>query len=314
MEVVGGKIVKDQFREWVLLHGDRYLIAGCILLVSSGAILSLLLSSVIRTTTPLYYLSSGVITGNITLITVVVAITQLVLSRELAPPGQIQDEIEETDEYRQTALNQQNIPTEPSDFLQQLFRQTHQHAHAIETPLLESADRQSEAESNTLITTLPDQCEQAADHLDQADDRLFNVISPILGTNYAEHIQESHRLQTKYDDEHHARLNAALDRLTTDLIGINVADHYFTTMFIKEELAKVSRLLLYVGIPAVAVPIGILIKLTTYTGSVLPQLDLVVLSVLAVMAGLLPLALLTSFVFRIATAAQRVAAIPPFSG
>lgn len=306
--------MKEQIKDWVLIYGDRYVITGCLLLVSSGAVLSLLLNSVIRNTTPLYYLSSGLITGNITLITVVVAITQLVLSRELEAPGQLQDEIEETAEYRQTALDQPDIPTEPSDFLQQLFRQTRQHAQALENPLIESTDRQSGAESNILITGLPDHCEQIADHLEQVDERLFNVISPILGTDYAQYVQESHRLQRKHDEESHERLNGALDRLTTDLIGINVARQYFTTMFVKEELARTSRLLLYIGIPAVAVPVAMLIELTAHTGSVFPQLELVVLSVLTVITGLLPLALLTSFVFRIGTVAQQIAAVTPFKG
>ena len=304
--------MKEQFREWVLIHGNRYVITGCILLVSSGAILSFLLSGVIRNTTPLYYLSSGLITGNITLITVVVSITQLVLSRELAAPGQLQDEIEETAEYRQTVLKQSDIPTEPSDFLQQLVGQTREHAQALETPLLESTGRQSDAENNILITSLLDHCEQVVDRLDPVDERLFNVIMSILDTNYADYIQESHRLQAKYDDESYERLTAALDRLTTDLVAINVARQYFTTMFIKEELARVSRLLLYVGIPAVAVPIAMLIRLTTYTGAMFPQLDLVVLTVLTVITGLLPLALLTSFMFRIGRVAQQVAAITPF--
>lgn len=81
----------------------------------------------------------------------------------------------------------------------------------------------------------------------------------------------------------------------------------------KEELATLSRTLLYIGIFALSAPIALLFQLTTYTGLSPPTSELFLLSVLTVVFGLLPLAVLIAFVLRIAIVAHQMAAITPFT-
>lgn len=301
--------MRAQLKEWILLSGNRYSIASGVLILMGGVVLIPDLTQiVIRNTSPLYYIASALITGNLTLITVVVAINQVVLSQELESPGSLRDEIESTADYRQMALEQKTRPTEPSNFLQQLLQQTRQHAQSLEELLPESTD----GESGRFVTDLQNHCEKTADQLEQTSDDLSTVVILLLGSNYADYIHDSHRLQAIYEENNHEQFHTTLDSLISDVENLDVAQQYFTTMFIKQELATLSRSLLYIGIVAVPIPIALLIELTAYTGSFSPGTKLFVLTLLTGLLGLVPLALLIAFLIRVATVAEEIASITPF--
>lgn len=301
--------MKSQLKKWIFLSGDRYYIASGILVLMMGVVLIPNFTRfAIRNTTPLTYMASALITGNITLITVVVAINQLILSQELESPGSIRDEIEQTAEYQQTALNQQVTQTNPSNFLQQLLQQTRQHAQSLQEFLPESSDEVSDQ----LLTKLPDQCKESSDQLESAPDTLSNVIVPILGVNYSDYIQNCHQLQAQYDEKNHGELHTILDQLTSDLQNLDVARQYVTTAFMKEELATLSRSLLYIGMFSIPTAVALLFQLTTYPEPVPPMPILFTIAALTALFGLIPIALLIAFILRVATVAHYLASITPF--
>ena len=294
---------------WVLLAGRRYLVAGLVLVLMLAVALAPSASAfAIRDTTPLSYMASALITGNVTLITVVVAINQVILSQELESPESLREEIEGTAAFRQQALDGATAPTEPSDFLSELLGLTRQRVASVEAALPESTD---EADGR-LLTDLPEHCEAVGERLESTEDDLAAVILPTLGVDYAAYIHDCTRLEANHDGDEHEALREALDDLASDLENLDVARQYFTTAFVKQELATLSRLLLYVGILAVAIPVALIFQLTTYPVSTPPMPALYGLSLLAFLFGLLPLALLIAFVLRIATVAQRIAVISPF--
>lgn len=161
----------------------RYLLATGILLLMTGVVLIPDLTRfIIQNATPLTYMASALITGNVTLITVVVAINQVILSKELESPGSLRDEIERTAEYRQAALDQETAPTNPSDFLHRLLQQTRQHTLSLE----EFLPRTTDGVSDPLLTDLPNHCKQVSDQLEPASDNLSDVVVPILGIDYSD--------------------------------------------------------------------------------------------------------------------------------
>lgn len=300
--------MSDRFRRWVLLSGNRYLVAGGILAVMTVvAMVPIFTGSLVRNTTPLSYMASALITGNVTLISLVVAINQVVLSQELESPGSLRDEIEETAEYRQAALDQQTAPTEPANFLQELLEQTGRRVRSLEVP------DEADDPSDRLVTDLPEHCQAVSESLESASEDLSAVVFPLLGADYAGFIQDTHQFQASVDAESHEDLSAELDELALDLENLDVARQYFTTAFIKEELAELSRALLYVGILVVSIAIAFLLRLTSYSGPSPPTSELFGLAALTVVFGLAPLALLIAIVLRIATVAEQIAAITPFS-
>lgn len=301
--------MRGRLEKWILLSGNRYVIANGILVLMIGVVfIPTLAGLVIRSTSPLYYAASALITGNLTLITIVVTINQVILSQELESPGSLRDEIERTAEYRQSALEQSTASTTPSEFLQQLLHQTRQHIQSLKDLLPDSVN----GESNGLRTDLPEHCNEVADQLEQASDDMSNVVVPILGANYADYIHECRQLQTRYEKDSHEQLYAALDSLKSDLENLDVARQYFATAYMKQELARLSRSLLYIGILAVSTPLAFLVLLLAYTGSSSPLPALFPVTILTGLFGLAPLALLIAFILRVATVAQHIAAITPF--
>ena len=301
--------MKDRVKKWFLFTGNRYSVAGGILLLMTGVGLSPLFPPfTMRNTVPLFYLTSTLVGGNLTLITLVVAINQVVLSQELESPGSLRDEIERTAEYRQEALGQPTAPTDPSDFIHQLLQQTQEHVDSLEELLPNTTN---EAASR-LLTDLPEHCEQAIDQLEPTSEKLSTVIVPLLGIDYADYIYDSYQLRSNHDEESHEELFSALDCLSADLENLDIARQYFTTVFMKKELATLSRSLLYVGVIAISIPLALLYQLSTYPGASPPMPELIVLTILVIVVGLLPLALLIVFVLRIAAIAHYIAAITPF--
>lgn len=301
--------MRSRLRRWVLLTGNRYNVAGGILVVMAGVVsVPLFTGFTIRNTTPLTYMASALITGNITLITVVVAINQVVLSQELESPGSLRNEVERTADYRQATLDQPTAPTDPSAFLSHLLQQTHQHTQTVAEHLPGGVNETNER----LVTELPDHCVNVRETWEQTANDLSDVVVPLLDVDYGNYIHDCHQLQAHYNDESHDQLHSSLDQLASDLENIDIAHQYFTTEFVKEELATLSRSLLYIGIGAISLPIALLVQLTTYTGSSPPTTELFTLTFLMVVVGLIPLALLIAFVLRIATVAKSIAGITPF--
>ncbi|WP_247000306.1 hypothetical protein [Halosolutus gelatinilyticus] len=88
----------DRIKQWLLLDGDRSAIAAFVAIAFGLTYLALSVSGLAPLTDmqSLFYAFSGMIAGNFTLITVVVSINQLLLSRELQSPGELESEISET--------------------------------------------------------------------------------------------------------------------------------------------------------------------------------------------------------------------------
>lgn len=301
--------MKERFEQWFLLSGYRPNVAVGILIIMSGVVaIPTITQFAIHNISPLFYICSALIGGNITLITVVVAINQVVLAQELETPGSTRDEIEQTASYRKQALDQSAPPTEPATFLQQLLQKTQRDAQSLEGLLpdstLETNDR--------LLKGLPEQCEQSSRQVESPSNKLSSVVIPLLGADYATYIHDCYHLKSDYGEGRDGQFETKLDTLASDLEDLVITRQYFTTAFIKEELASLSRLLLYVGVLAVSFPLALLYHLTTYSGASPPMPELYAYTLLTAVVGLVPLALLIAYILRIATVSQYIAVITPF--
>ncbi|UPM45138.1 hypothetical protein [Halocatena salina] len=306
---------KRRWREWILLDGNRFIIAvavGVTVFIPIAGI-EYVLETPFQNTQPLYYIFSSIITGNITLITVVVSINQLLLSRGFETPGELQSQLQSIIEYRSEVEEaaDQIAPVQPLGFLRLLFENTRDKAQLIG----DDADEHSKSVANDideLVTELTDHIDEIQEHLDQPEMNTFNVLSTTLTTNYARQINHARQIRSHYEGRLSETTTDALDQLIDRLQEIDIARQYFKTIYLQEELSSVSRLLLYAGLPAETVAIVFLVVLTStpaVTGSVLYSLAFP----LAVTVGIMPLALLFSYIIRIATVIQRTAATIPFT-
>lgn len=93
---------RERASEWLLLDGRRenVSIALAALFFAFFSTLTVVGPVPLLDVQSLFYVYSGLIAGNITIVTVVVSINQLLLSRELQTPGELREQIDEVIEYR----------------------------------------------------------------------------------------------------------------------------------------------------------------------------------------------------------------------
>lgn len=316
---VVGRVASDaaRVRDWFLLDVNRYLLALVPLAVGFVLFVWLELSGVIdlgRSTAPMLYLFQALAAGNITLTTIVVTITQLILSRELRSPRELQTEMAAAAEYRdsvETETDRLVVPEQPREFLRLLTRDTRAQVTELEEAVGDLEDAPFRTDLEDLIGNLATELDGTIDRLERSRGGVFQALSTVLDADFATRINHIRWLGRAYEEDLPADVLDTLDGLEHRLEQLDVARQYFKTIYIKQELADVSKLVMYTGLVAVIVAIAALV-VTGYRTSPYPYLQHLLLVPLAVTVTLVPLVLLISHVARIATVARRTAAITPF--
>lgn len=307
----------DPFWEWFLLDGDRLLVMGAVVIVlfTFFAVLSVSGLVPLQNLQPLYYVYSGLISGNLTLITVVVAINQLLLSREFHTPSELETQIEGVVDYRSDLeeMTGQIAPVEPPGFLRVLVESTRKQAQELGGLAINEANDDVRDELDPMVAELTTQFDHVDDLLQEPGTSTFEALAATLTTNYAPQINRLRRVENQYADELPDDVGDAIEDLVHRLKDIDIARQYFKTIYLQEELATLSRHLFYVGIVSLVVVVSGLLILTASPGVSVPTplLSLLVPGIITV--GLSPLSLLFAFIVRLATVIQRTTSTIPFT-
>lgn len=117
----------------------------------------------------------------------------------------------------------------------------------------------------------------------------------------------------KYESDFPDVVHDSIDDLIDRLQEIDIARQYFKSMYMQLELSSLSRVLLYTGLPAVAISIASLLILTVPLSEPDTVTNFQSLLPVTLTIGLLPLAILCSFFLRTATVTKLTAATLPFT-
>lgn len=306
-----------RIKQWLLLDGNRFVIAAILALAFGLAHLALSIGGLapLANMQPLFYAFSGLITGNFTLITVVVSINQLVLSQELESPGELESEIEETVGYREEveAVANRIAPAEPSGFLRLVVESTRRDAQRLGGLAVNTLPADLHDEIDEIVSDLSDEFDRIDGLVETSDAGIFTTLSTTLETNFAHEIHRLEECRRKYGDDITAEADAAIDDLLDRLREVDIARQYFKSVYLQVELSRLSRYLFYAGIPAIGVSFAALFVMTAVSGPPLGQPIRAILFPVAVGVGVFPLTLLFSYILRTATVTERTAAITPFT-
>ncbi|WP_226481849.1 hypothetical protein [Natrinema amylolyticum] len=306
-----------RLEQWLLLDGNRFVIAA--VLAAAFGIVYLVLSvngvAPIADAQPLFYAFSGLISGNFTLITVVVSINQLLLSQELQSPGELESEIEETVDYREEveAVSNRTAPAEPSGFLRLVVESARRDAQRLGGTTAGSLPPDARDEIDEIVTELTDEFDRIDGLVEESDAGIFNTLSTTLETNFANEIQRLEECRREYGADIPGDTDAAIDDLLDRLREMDIARQYFKSVYLQVELSRLSRYLFYTGVPAVGTAIAALFVMTVASGPPFGRLVRAVVFPVAVAVGVCPLTVLFSFILRTATVTERTAAITPFT-
>ena len=303
--------------EWILVGGNRLTVAAALLLVVFGLLggLAVLGITAINSPAPLFYLFSAFIGGNITLITVVLSINQLVLARQLKTPGSLRTEFRSTEEFRQhaaDAVDQSVMPTLPPAFLYKLVDATQQQTRTV-SDSASMSDPANDTDLHDVITVLRDDLDEISALLEQSTGGPFHALSAILNTHIGKRIQQVQQIQGRDGTALSEETREALDGLLTQLELIDVSREYFKTLFMQKELSYLSRVLLYVGVPAELTATVMLLTLAVAPETAPSWLSAAPAVPAIVTVTFAPLVVLSSFVLRIAVVTERTVTIAPFT-
>lgn len=306
-----------RLKNWILLDGPRSAVIG---ITASGLLLFLTAVSFspfspLSSYQSIFYAFGGLISGNFTLITVVVSINQLLLSQKLQTPDELRSQIEGVIDYREEIedASERIAPVEPSEFLRLLIENTRQTAQQLGGLSITEASSETSDELNEIITNVTREIDRTDDLLEESTLSTFHVLVTTLNTNYAKDIHRLRQIRYRQNDQLPSHVDDSIRKLIDQLQYIDVARQYFKTIYLQQELASLSRLLFYTGLPSLAILVTTLFLLTVPVGATIPTPLTEILLPTTLTIGFLPLVVLFSFILRSATVTRRTAATFPFT-
>ncbi|MFB6072075.1 MAG: hypothetical protein ABEJ88_03815 [Halobacterium sp.] len=315
------RVPQSSKRFWVVLDADRRGVAAGILAVvfcSMVAVGTLLPTPVVELLTrgdPHETLFNALVGSTITGVTLVLTLSQLVLSQELGAVGDQRDRMEGAMSFRQDAADAVGVdvaPTEPSAFLRSLVEATREQAQELAAAAPDGGDAGDAVD--TYVSNLAGNADAVTDQLEGAQFGEFDVVWAALNYNYSWKIYAGERILASYGDDLGDEATAALEDLLDTLGLFGPAREHFKTLYFQWELSNLSRTLLYAAVPALAVAISALVFFDprAHPGATLGVSHALLVVSAATTVAVLPFAILLAYILRIVTVTKRTLSIGPF--
>ena len=299
-----------------MLDGDRVVVAGVVLLgaflllvgVGSLGFVALHDEGAVRG------VASGFIPGLIAFLSIVLAINQLVLSQEFGSADEIRDRIESIREYRHDVEDIAGTgpsPVLPSGFLSFILQIIRYEARDLADRTASGSDSASDPVQR-YAREIVEESTYALESLERLQQGRFNALLPVLEYRDSYQLYEARRLQRDHADELSAEVDHSIDLLIETLELFSIARTQFRSTYTQRVLARLSRQLLYVGIPALVVVI-LLAMIPSPAESLAPGPVRVVVVSALLTVGLSPLAVLSAYLLRVATVSEWTVSAGPFA-
>ncbi|HET7323597.1 MAG TPA: hypothetical protein VFJ06_04635 [Halococcus sp.] len=312
---------ESRLKLWAMLNASRLLITGLLALfvfvafIVIGTVVYPPFASVLAGSDTLETLFSSMIGGIITGTTLVLTITQLVISQENGPLGDQRERMSNAMDFRTFTheLIDKPSPADPSAFLREIINATEGRANALRESVSGNDDDQLRAEVDEFTHSVIGNATEVRDELEGAQFGSYNVLRAALNFNYSWNIFQTERIGDDHADSLTEEDRAVLDELRTALSMFGPAREHIKTLYFEWALIDLSQLILYVAVPALVVAGSMLafVSASTLTGATLGIPDILWLVAAAFTVTTLPFLLLIAYIARVATVAKRTLAIGP---
>lgn len=303
-------------KRWFLLTGNRLVVSVLLLLGIGGLLAGAGLLGVATVTKPsrvLWFLN-GTINGLLTLVPISVGVNQIVLSHEFGSVEDLYERRRDITKFRKRVERHTNATTNSphaATFFSILLATVAETARSVRREYDRDRDGETPEEVRTLVRSLTEQAERTNDELDAEETDMLRTLLTMLNYDNSVEFDETRRLREGTSDLD-AEVKAKLHRLEELLTEIDAARQYLKTVVVERQLARLSRLLIYTGIFAIAVAVVGIFAYRDVAWLALSSPLLVGVASTLVAVSLLPLAVLSAYILRIATVARRTAVFGPF--
>ena len=310
----------DRIRIQVLLNVNRLVLTGVLTVAVFGCFVLLGAATPFRRFMiemgPTRYMFQALVGALITGVTLVVTITQLVLSQELGPLGSQRERMSDSMSFRgdvEAAFGSIS-PPEPEGFLQALIDNSREKAEAFRATLDGHGDADLEERVDEYVDHLSGHADQVVEKLEDRSFGEYAVVEAVLDYNYAEKIYQARRFRDQYGEDLSEEERRALVELLHVLSFFGPAREYIKNLYFQWELVDLSRNIVYTTIPALVVTGSMALYLSPgmFPGETLGIDHLVWVVSFGVTVGFVPFLLLSTYILRLATIAKRTLAIGPF--
>lgn len=301
-----GDAVGTRTLYWFLVDGDRWTVTGTVLLT---VYLLTVLVFLAAPATPAAYITADpsvatmllyFITGIVTIITLVLTINQLVLSHQIGPVSNQQQEIRSMLDHRDDAKQvlDGTVPEEPAAFLTALLHTITDTAATIQ------------GQGNAVLTRIQDDAAPVIATLEEAPFGTTSFLAAIMAYRGSDKLGEirSRSVKTSAEDDLVEHLESALELFA-------ISEEYFKTAYIQTQFIALSRALVYTAIPTlIIVSYGTqFLRPDIFSGTVIgiPTLLLVTAAVFTI--TLLPFTLLITYMARLVVLARTTVFTGPFA-
>jgi hypothetical protein len=297
-------------RRWLLLDGNRWAIVGG--LVTTVFVVALIggLTDVVGITKGGFVtnLFGGIISGLFSFVPIVVAVNQLTISELSGTPARLRERIESVRAFRgriEERLPDVAVsPTNPGAFLAVAARVLSRQAKALREVGDEVGDAALGERIDAYVDDVVGQTDQLKSHTDGEDEPLIEVLLPMMGDGYAENINAARRIQNEFADTLTVYADDLLDDLREVYVGISIIRQYYKALYIQQELAKLSRLIVYSGLASFLISALLILIFAAGAPPGGHGPGMVVFVSVALAIAFSPFAVLFSFILRIATIAK----------
>lgn len=304
--------------EWVLVDGDRaYVAAG----VAVGVFLLLLGlyrvgfvefvndDSVTR-------LAGGMIAGSLSLVTLVVSINQLILSREFQSAGEVREQVGGIMEFLEDVEDAGDIPATPaapSRLFEVLVADISDHATALPDAVGEHPDAEFRELAGTYAHEVRDSMERLDGTLEGTEFGTVHAVSAAIRYDQSRHLYVARHLRNRYGEAMSEEARQEFDALIAALGRFNVAREHFKTTYLQRELTRFSQLTVAFGVPSVVAAVVLGLVYADFDGATLALAYVPYVSSALITVVMLPLALLAAYILRTATITRRTASVGPMA-
>lgn len=316
------RVGESRITLWLLITANRWAIAGTI---TVGAFVLLLVFDAagptsirkLTTGTTVSTVFGSIIIATVTSVTLVLTISQLVLSQEIGPLGEQRQRMQRATEFREDVEDTSNIgiaPADPSHFLQTLIDVVERRADTLNGAVTDGSDSNEFGDIVSYTDGVIEHSNEVRGDLEDAEFGSFQVLLPVLNYNYSWKIAAGRNLRNDYRES----LSDAADDAFADLIEalrfFGPAREHFKTLYFQWEVVNISRAMLYSAMPALMLA-GYMVFVVDPSGisGAIGGFSTAYLFVSAVyVISLFPFAVLLSYLLRLLTVAKRTLAIGPF--
>ncbi len=321
LESYGADIGKEenrtqQLKEWILVEGDRIVLAAGISILTFVLFYVLGLLDVIAFVNDdsITRLAGGLTAGLFSLVTVVVSVNQLILSQEFTGAGKAQERLEGVMDFRHELAETTGVPASPASPTALLELLIESIQYRAETLAHSVADHEND-EARELVTQYTSRVQESSERMDEtleeAEFGSFEAVSAAIRYDNSWQLYAAEQLSSRYRDSLSEESLDTFDRLLEALRLFDVAREHFKTTYLQRELTQFSRLTLYAGVPAILSAIGLAFLYADWTGPAISVEYLPVVTPVLIAIMVFPLGLLVSYVLRTATVTRRTASIGP---